>query len=100
MEACRFRSRRNSHERSRLDPSRHRRGRGVGGGVEAMIGLFEKLPADLPAALAVVIHRHPERASQLVDVLDRHSALPVTEPRDFDVIELGHIYWGPRTITC
>ena len=55
------------------------------GGVEAMIGLFEKLPADLPAALAVVIHRHPERASQLVDVLDRHSVLPATEPRDSEV---------------
>jgi two-component system chemotaxis response regulator CheB len=66
------------------------------GGVEAMIGLFEKLPADLPAALAVVIHRHPERASQLVDVLDRHSVLPVTEPRDRDVVELGHIYLGPQ----
>jgi two-component system chemotaxis response regulator CheB len=61
-----------------------------------MIGLLEKLPADLPAALAVVIHRHPERASQLADVLDRHSALPVTEPRDGDVIELGQIYLGPQ----
>jgi two-component system chemotaxis response regulator CheB len=64
--------------------------------VEALIGLFEKLPADLPAAVAVVIHRHPERPSQLADVLDRHSVLPVTEPRGGDLIVQGHIYLGPQ----
>jgi two-component system chemotaxis response regulator CheB len=73
---------------------------GVGGGVEAMIGLFEKLPADLPAALAVVIHRHPERASQLVDVLDRHSALRSPSRAALMSSNWATSSWGPRTITC
>jgi two-component system, chemotaxis family, protein-glutamate methylesterase/glutaminase len=66
------------------------------GGVEALIGLFEKLPAGLPAVIAVVIHRHPQRVSQLVDVLSRHSVLPVLEPRDGEAIREGHIYLAPR----
>jgi two-component system chemotaxis response regulator CheB len=64
------------------------------GGVEALIGLFEKLPATLPATVAVVIHRHPERSSQLAEVLDRHSLLPVTEPSDGETIQHGRIYLG------
>src|SRR5262245_49787242 len=66
------------------------------GGVEALIGLFEKLPANLPAALAVVIHRHPRHESQLADVLSRHSLLPVVEPVDGERIQHGYIYLGPR----
>src|SRR5262245_53778443 len=66
------------------------------GGVEALIGLFEKLPAGLPAAIAVVIHRHATHASQLVDVLDRRALLPVLEPADGQPIEHRHIYLAPR----
>jgi two-component system chemotaxis response regulator CheB len=61
-----------------------------------LIGLFEKLPANLPAAIATVIHRHPTHPSQLADVLDRHSLLRVVEPIDGEPIQHGHIYLGPR----
>jgi two-component system, chemotaxis family, protein-glutamate methylesterase/glutaminase len=66
------------------------------GGVEALIGLFEKLPAGTPAVIAVVIHRHPTYASQLVDVLNRRSSLPVLEPVDGQPIEQSHVYLAPR----
>jgi two-component system, chemotaxis family, protein-glutamate methylesterase/glutaminase len=64
------------------------------GGVEALIGLFGKLPTHLPAAVAVVIHRNPRRPSQLAEVLDRHATLPVSEPGDGEAIQFGHIYLG------
>jgi two-component system, chemotaxis family, protein-glutamate methylesterase/glutaminase len=68
------------------------------GGVEALIGLFEKLPAGMPAVIAVVIHRHATYASQLVDVLSRHSSIPVLEPVDGQSIEQSHIYLAPRNL--
>jgi two-component system chemotaxis response regulator CheB len=66
------------------------------GGVEALIGLFEKLPAGLPMAIAAVIHRHPHRESQLAQVLGRHALLPVLEPSHGQPVEHGHIYLAPR----
>jgi two-component system, chemotaxis family, protein-glutamate methylesterase/glutaminase len=66
------------------------------GGVEALIQLFEKLPAGMPATIAVVIHRHPTRKSELVKVLDRHSYLPVVEPEDGELIQQSHIYLAPQ----
>jgi two-component system, chemotaxis family, protein-glutamate methylesterase/glutaminase len=66
------------------------------GGVEASIKLFEKLPPDLPATIAIVIHRSPRHPSKLVEVLRRHALLPVLEPSDGDPIRLGHIYLAPR----
>jgi two-component system, chemotaxis family, protein-glutamate methylesterase/glutaminase len=66
------------------------------GGVEALIALFEKLPAGLPAAIAVVIHRHPTHASQLADVLNRRASLAVLEPADHQPIEHGHIYLASK----
>jgi len=66
------------------------------GGVEALIGLFEKLPASLPAVVAVVIHRHPRHESQLADVLNRHSLLRVVEPADGQRIQHGYVYLAPR----
>jgi two-component system chemotaxis response regulator CheB len=66
------------------------------GGVEALMRLFEKLPADLPAAVAVVIHRHATYASQMVGVLNRHSTIPVLEPVDRQSIAHGHIYLAPQ----
>jgi two-component system chemotaxis response regulator CheB len=82
------------------DPARRRRDivtiGASAGGVEALIGLFEKLPAGTPAVIAVVIHRHPTYASRLVDLLNRRSSLPVLEPVDGQPIEQSHVYLAPR----
>jgi two-component system chemotaxis response regulator CheB len=66
------------------------------GGVEALIGLVENLPADLPAAIAVVLHRNPLRPSRLLEILTRRSALAVREPLHVEPLEQGTIYLAPR----
>jgi two-component system chemotaxis response regulator CheB len=47
------------------------------GGVPALGTLLRGLPADLPAAVLVVLHLAPDRPSALPDVLGRESPLPV-----------------------
>jgi two-component system chemotaxis response regulator CheB len=66
------------------------------GGIEALLTLFEKLPASLVAVVAVVVHRPPLFESQLARLLDRRSALPVLEPGDREPAEPGRIYLAPR----
>ena len=46
------------------------------GGLEALSTVLRPLPADFPAAIIIVQHL-PASSSQLVDILERRSALPV-----------------------
>ena len=64
------------------------------GGVEALRMLAAGLPADLPAAVFVVLHIGAYR-SELPDLLNRVSALPVVHPQNGDTIQAGHIYIAP-----
>ena len=66
------------------------------GGVEAVQALLRALPADLPAGVAVVIHRSPMFESRLPFVLSRNARLPVHEPADGQPFERGNIYAAPR----
>ncbi len=66
------------------------------GGVQALRQLFGALPGDLPAAVAVVIHRSPFAGSMLADVLDRSTVLSVSEPAHEERFETGRIYLAPR----
>jgi two-component system chemotaxis response regulator CheB len=66
------------------------------GGVEALVGLFARLPRTLPAAIAVVLHRSPAFESQLAAVLGRRSPIPVLEPVGPEPFEMGRIYVAPR----
>ena len=65
------------------------------GGVEALRALFANLPADLPAAVAAVIHRSPGYARSFAAVLGRRAAMPVSEAADGEPIEAGHVYIAP-----
>jgi two-component system, chemotaxis family, protein-glutamate methylesterase/glutaminase len=65
------------------------------GGVEALVQLAGSLPADLPAAVFVVLHVPSTASSALPDILSRHSPLPASHAKDGEPIEPGHIYVAP-----
>ncbi len=65
------------------------------GGVEALTRLVAELPADLPAALFVVLHIPPYNNSVLPNILSRSGPLPACHPRDNEPIQHGHIYIAP-----
>ena len=64
------------------------------GGVMALEELFGSLPARLPAAIAVVLHRGTS-PGHLVTVLARRSPLPLIEPKDSVPLKPGLIYLAP-----
>src|SRR5262249_21512581 len=71
---------------------------GSAGGLEALVEILRDLPADLPATVAVVIHRSPEFASQPAGVIDPAVALPVSEPKDGERLEPSRVYVAPRDV--
>jgi two-component system chemotaxis response regulator CheB len=68
------------------------------GGVEALIHLLAKLPADVPARLAVVLHRSPYFETRLPQVLGRRAVIPVLEPATIVPFEPSHVYVAPRDL--
>jgi two-component system chemotaxis response regulator CheB len=66
------------------------------GGISALRELFGKLPSDLGAAIAVVLHRSPVAETSLAHVLAWRSALPVIEAVDATTFQRGTIYVAPR----
>jgi two-component system chemotaxis response regulator CheB len=65
------------------------------GGVEALTTLISGLPADLPAAVFVVVHTDPNTRSRLAELLASRSALPVTAALHGEVMVRGHVYVAP-----
>jgi two-component system chemotaxis response regulator CheB len=66
------------------------------GGVQALMYLLSKLPADLPAIVGIVLHRTPYHETRLPAVLGRHASLKVLEPANGDPLERGVVYVAPR----
>jgi len=64
------------------------------GGVAAVKTVIGALPADLAAAVFVVIHM-PPRPSNLAEVLSRSSMLPTFEAAQNQSIQQGRIYVAP-----
>ena len=62
------------------------------GGLEAVRELIAGLPADLPAAVLIVIHTSPTGPNMLAEILGRGSALPVSRASDGETLRPGHIY--------
>ncbi len=59
------------------------------GGVEALTELAQALPADLPAAIFVVLHVPPYHTSALPKILDRRTKLKAVHAQDGDPIRHG-----------
>ena len=66
------------------------------GGIEALIASLDRLPADLDATFAIVVHRSPTAVSGLAGIFSRHSAMPVLEPHDGEPVRRGTIYLAPQ----
>ncbi|HEX2081442.1 MAG TPA: chemotaxis protein CheB [Longimicrobium sp.] len=65
------------------------------GGVEAVSAVARALPADLPAAVFVVVHFPPYARSVLPQILERAGTLPAVHAEDGETIRHGRIYVAP-----
>lgn len=65
------------------------------GGVQAVSELVRNLPADLPAAVFVVIHLAPFGTSAMPAILSRSGPLKAVHPTDGEPIVPGRIYVAP-----
>jgi two-component system chemotaxis response regulator CheB len=68
---------------------------GSAGAVGAMEALLGALPADLPAAVLVVLHLMAQRSSVLPQILARSASLRVKQGEHGDVLERGMVYVAP-----
>jgi two-component system chemotaxis response regulator CheB len=65
------------------------------GGVQALQDVVAGFPANLPAAVFVVLHLPAWHVSRLPEILARSGPLPSTHPTEGTVIQNGHIYVAP-----
>jgi two-component system chemotaxis response regulator CheB len=65
------------------------------GALPAIIDVLAPLPADFPAAIALVQHRGPAEPHVLIDLLARRTRLQVRHAQDGAVLEPGTVYVCP-----
>ena len=65
------------------------------GGLKALSAILGGLPADFPAAIAIVMHLAPDRKSLLAEILNSRSHLPVTEAHTGDVLSPARVFVAP-----
>ena len=65
------------------------------GGVEAISQVVRELPADVPAAVCVVLHFPASGTSVLPSILARVGSLPAAHAVDGEPIQPGRIYVAP-----
>jgi len=65
------------------------------GGVQALTKLLAGLPADLPAAVFIVLHIPSDSPGLLPAILARESRLPVAHAEDGEEITSGRVYVAP-----
>ena len=65
------------------------------GGVEALLEVARALPADLPAAVLMVLHMPADSRSMLPEILNRQGKLPASHPQEREPLRSGHIYVAP-----
>ncbi len=65
------------------------------GGVQALRDFFSHVPADTNMAYVVILHLSPDHDSQLAEVLQSTSLLPVTKVEGRTRVEPDHVYVIP-----
>jgi two-component system chemotaxis response regulator CheB len=68
---------------------------GSAGGTDAIAGVLQQLPADIPAAVFVVCHMLPNAKGHLVDMLNTAGPLVAKIPEDGEEIAHGMVYVAP-----
>jgi two-component system chemotaxis response regulator CheB len=68
---------------------------GSAGGPEALKSLIRDLPADLPAAVLVAIHRTPEGPDLLAGILENLGSLSAVIAEEGQRLEQGRVYVAP-----
>jgi two-component system chemotaxis response regulator CheB len=65
------------------------------GGIEALVTLLGKLPADLPATVLVVVHLSPTGGNALAAILDRAGPLRARTARGQETLAVGEVIVAP-----
>ena len=65
------------------------------GGLKALSEILGGLPADFPAAIAIVMHLSPDHESLLAEILDSRTALVVKQAKDGDVLCDASVFVAP-----
>lgn len=65
------------------------------GGPNALLDLVGQLDAAFPLPIVVIQHLQPGRPSMLAGLLARRSTLPVSEAKDGESLQPGHLYLAP-----
>ncbi len=65
------------------------------GGLEALQQFLTFLPSNTGMAFVIIQHLAPDHKSMLAGILEKYSAMPVTEIRDGMTIERNHVYMIP-----
>src|SRR5215211_7062882 len=65
------------------------------GGLNALKDFFTHMPADSGIAFVVIIHLSPEHVSNLKDILQRHTRMPVQQVMESLQVLPNHIYLIP-----
>ena len=65
------------------------------GGLDAFGKFFSAMPSDTPMAFVVIQHLDPSHASNMAELLQRFTAMPVHEATEKMNLEPGHVYMIP-----
>ncbi|WP_167631322.1 chemotaxis protein CheB [Mariprofundus ferrooxydans] len=65
------------------------------GGLEALEAFFKAMPDDSGAAFVVVTHLDPAHVSLMSELLQKYTAMPVTQVKDGVRVAPGHVYVIP-----
>jgi two-component system chemotaxis response regulator CheB len=65
------------------------------GGLKALSVILGDLPADFPAAIAIVMHLEPDHESILAELLNRRSPLEVKQAETGDVLCHSRVFVAP-----
>ena len=65
------------------------------GGLKALSAILGSLPADFPAAIAIVMHLSPDHKSLLAEILDSRSHLEVKQAKTGDILCHSSVFIAP-----